>query len=77
MKTKQEAVKKLQHIEEIYRSMIGRISDGLVSLDKEGYYTYVNNKAGTILNRKPGDLLGKNIWKEFPAITGSAIFQSV
>ena len=76
MKTKQEAVKKLQHIEEIYRSMIGRISDGLVSLDKEGYYTYVNNKASTILNRKPGDLLGKNIWKEFPQLLDQPFFKA-
>ena len=77
MKTKQtEAVKKLQHIEEIYRSMIGRISDGLVSLDKEGYYTYVNNKAGQILNRKPSGLLGKNIWKEFPQLVDQPFFKA-
>ena len=77
MKAKQiEVVKKLQNIEEIYRSMIGRISDGLISLDKEGYYTYVNNKAGQILNRKPGDLLGKNIWKEFPQFLNQPFFKA-
>ena len=77
MKTKQfEAVKKLQHIEEIYRSMIGRISDGLISIDTEGYYTYVNNKAGQILNRKPGDLLGKNIWKEFPELLDQPFYKA-
>jgi PAS domain S-box-containing protein len=68
MKTKKfEAVKKLQHIDEIYRSMIGRISDGFVSIDTEGYYNYVTDKAGEMLHRQPGSLLGKNIWKEFPA----------
>jgi PAS domain S-box-containing protein len=77
MKTKQfEAVKKLQHIEEIYRSMIGRISDGFISIDTEGYYTYVNNKAGQILNRKPGDLLGKNIWKEFPELLDQPFYKA-
>ena len=77
MKTKQkEAVRKLQHMEEIYRSMIGRISDGLVSLDNEGYYTYVNNTAGKILNRKPGDLLGKNIWEEFPQLLEQPFFKT-
>ena len=77
MKTKQfEAVKKLQHIEEIYRSTIGRISDGLISIDTEGYYTYVNNKAGQILNRKPGDLLGKNIWKEFPELLDQPFYKA-
>lgn len=77
MKTKQTAaVKKLQHVEEIYRSMIGRISDGLISLDTEGYYTYVNTKAGQILNRKPSDLLGKNIWKEFPQFLKQPFFKA-
>ncbi len=77
MKTKQiEAVKKLQPIEEIYRSMIGRISDGFVSLDTEGYYTYANNKASQILNRKPGDLLGKNIWKEFPQFLDQPFYKA-
>jgi PAS domain S-box-containing protein len=77
MKTKQfEAVKKLQHIEEIYRSMIGRISDGLMSIDKEGYFTHVNNKAGQILNRKPGALLGKNIWKEFPEFLDQPFYKA-
>ena len=69
MKTKQlEEVKKLQNIEEIYRSMIARISDGFISIDAEGYCTFVNNKASQILNRQPGYLLGKNIWKEFPEL---------
>lgn len=77
MKTKQlEAVKKLQHIEEIYRLMIGRISDGFVSLDAEGYFSYVNNKAGQILNRKPGTLLGKNIWKEFPGFLDQPFYKA-
>jgi PAS domain S-box-containing protein len=77
MKTKQfEVVKKLQHIEEIYRSMIGRISDGLISIDAEGYFTYVNNAASQILNRKPGSLLGKHIWKEFPEFLNHPFYKA-
>jgi len=69
MNTKQlEGIKKIQNIEEIHRSMIGRISGGLVSIDIEGYFTYINNKAGEIFKRKPGSILGKNIRNEFPEL---------
>ena len=66
MKTKQlKDIKKIQNVEEIHRSMIRRISGGLASIDIEGYFTYVNDKAGEILKRKPASILGKNIRKEF------------
>ena len=48
--------------------MIGRISGGLVSIDFEGYFTYINDKAGEILKRTPSSILGKNIRKEFPEL---------
>jgi PAS domain S-box-containing protein len=45
--------------------MMERVTDGFVALNKDWYYTYVNKKAGEILNRNPEDLIGKNIWEEF------------
>ncbi len=46
--------------------IIERISDGFVALDRDWRYTYVNQKAAELINRKPGDLIGKHIWTEFP-----------
>ncbi|NOZ62379.1 MAG: PAS domain S-box protein [Calditrichaeota bacterium] len=44
-----------------------RITDGVVALDKNWRFTYVNSKAAILLNRKkPEDLLGKHIWTEYP-----------
>jgi PAS domain S-box-containing protein len=45
---------------------LNNISDGIVSLDTDWCYTYVNRKAGELLGREPGSLIGKHIWTEFP-----------
>lgn len=48
------------------KEILDRISDGFVALDKDWNYTYVNKLAGEILEREPVQLIGKNIWTEFP-----------
>ena len=65
-KENKDAATQLKQNEEKYRSMMERVTDGFVALNKDWYYTYVNKKAGEILNRKPEELIGKNIWAEFP-----------
>ena len=47
-------------------NIIERISDGFVALDSDWRYTYVNQKAGQVLDRTPQSLIGKHIWTEFP-----------
>ena len=49
-----------------FKIILERISDAFVALDLNWNYTYVNTKAGEIFGRNPKDLLGKNIWLEFP-----------
>ncbi len=50
-------------------SVIGRSSEGVVSLDRNWRYTYINDSAAAILGRAPGELLGKIIWRESPMAT--------
>ncbi|ULC58052.1 PAS domain S-box protein [Flaviramulus sp. BrNp1-15] len=45
---------------------LNSISDGIISLDNNWCYTYVNDKAGALLGRAPNSLIGKNIWEVFP-----------
>jgi len=52
------------------------MSDGFVSLDENWYYTYVNKKAGEMFGRKPEDLVGKNIWTEFPEGIGQPFYKN-
>ncbi|MCW3119632.1 MAG: domain S-box-containing protein, partial [Chitinophagaceae bacterium] len=60
------AVEKLSQSEEKYRTIMERLSDGFAAFDKNWRFTYVNKAAGGIINRKPAELIGKNIWTEFP-----------
>ena len=75
-KEKEEAAQRLKRNEENYRSMMERVSDGFVALDKDWFYTYVNKKAGEIINRDPEELIGKNIWKEFPDAAAQPFFDA-
>ena len=52
-------------------AVIEHINDGLVVLDKDWYYVFVNEKAAKMLQRNtPSDLIGKHIWTEYPEGVG-------
>jgi|GEM_PF-2877911 len=62
--------------EEIHR-MLSRITDGIVALDAQWRYTYVNQKAAMMLNRqRPEDLVGKHIWTEYPEGVGLPFYHN-
>ncbi len=56
----------LSQTEENYRTTVERVSDAFVALDKNWNYTFMNQRAGEILHRNPDEMIGKNIWTEFP-----------
>lgn len=47
------------------------ITDAFFSLDTNWCFTYINAEAERLLERKRDDLLGKNIWDEFPYAIGT------
>ena len=47
---------------------ISSIKEGYILLDKNFNYTYVNEKAAGLVGKKSIDLIGKNIWEEFPEV---------
>ena len=49
------------------------ISEGIYSIDREWNCTYINQPAASHLGFKPEDLIGKNIWKQFPQLLGTGI----
>ncbi|HBB35335.1 MAG TPA: hypothetical protein DDZ80_00450 [Cyanobacteria bacterium UBA8803] len=57
-------------------NILERMNDGFVALDSEWRYTYVNKKAGQLLNREPEELIGKNIWAEFPEGVGQKFYHA-
>ncbi|RVT57222.1 PAS domain-containing sensor histidine kinase [Niallia taxi] len=48
------------------REILDRITDGFFSLDKNWNFTYINKEATLLLFRSREDLVGKNVWDEFP-----------
>ena len=59
-----------------FLSTLENMTDGFVSLDRNWNYTYVNKIAGKMFGRKPEDLVGKNIWTEFPDGVGQPFYNN-
>ncbi len=66
----------LNSSENNYRSLVERVSDAFVALNSNWLYTYVNEKAGELLEKEPQSLIGKNIWQEFPAGIDQPFYQA-
>lgn len=75
-KEKQQSIEQLKQSEEKYRSIMERISDAFVAIDKNWRYTYVNPHAGDILAHAPETLIGKHIWTEFPEAVGLPFYKA-
>lgn len=50
------------------------MSDAFQTLDSEWRFTYLNPQCEPILDRRRDDLLGKNIWDEFPKAVGTRFY---
>lgn len=53
--------------------ILGRISDGFGSLDRNWHYVFVNDKLAQMVGRRREDLIGHNIWTVFPEAIGSPV----
>ena len=51
-----------------------QINDAFFELDKDWNFAYLNHAGEKLLNRNREDLLGQNIWKEFPEAVGSSFY---
>jgi len=54
-----------------------RVTDAFVALDKNWCYTYLNEKAELMHGRKAKDLIGKNIWTEFPDVVHEPLYHAL
>ncbi|MBP1934707.1 PAS domain-containing sensor histidine kinase [Ammoniphilus resinae] len=55
--------------------ILERIQDGFFALDQHWNFTYVNEKATRLLFRSRNDLVGKNVWQEFPKAVNLPFFE--
>lgn len=73
-KERREAQGNLIQSEKKYRTLIERVSDAFISLDKDFHYTYLNKKAAELIRRDARTVIGKCVWDVFPDAVGSATY---
>lgn len=54
--------------------ILDRITDGFFAVDEKWSFTYVNSEATRLLFRDRDDLVGRNIWEEFPEAVELAFY---
>ncbi|MEG3987981.1 ATP-binding protein [Microcoleus sp. S28C3] len=63
----------LRESEEQSRNILESIAEAFFALDENWRFTYVNQFAEKLLDRIPGDLIGKNLWEEYPGLIGNEL----
>ena len=64
------AEEELQESNERITNILESITDAFVAVDRQWHFTYLNERALTTLQRTREELLGKNMWEEFPEAVG-------
>ena len=62
-----------QIAQERAEAVLTSINDGFLTLDQDWRFTYVNAAAGRMLGRAGAELIGKDVWDEYPASLGSTL----
>jgi len=71
-----EAQHALERTHQRLSSVLESIGDGFFTLDREWRFTYMNARGAAWLQRRPEDLIGKNMWAEFPEGVGGPFHQT-
>ncbi|APQ17300.1 PAS domain S-box protein [Maribacter hydrothermalis] len=69
-----KATFKIIQSEKKYRQLTERISDAYISFDKDWNFISINSRAAKIVGMDPIEMIGKNLWKEFPEFKNSEAY---
>ncbi len=61
-----------RELSERMRCTLESITDAFFMLDRDWRFTYLNTHAEKLLHRAPGELLGRQVWQEFPEAVGTS-----
>ena len=67
---RREAREQREQAVERLENTLERIDGAFFALDEEWRFTYVNERAATLLDRSADELVGANVWDEFSAALG-------
>ncbi|MEH2423554.1 MAG: PAS domain S-box protein [Nostoc sp.] len=71
----QAACVEAESAKEQVTEILERITDGFLAFDSEWRFTYLNHQGSRTLGRSCEDLLGKNLWSEFPELAATSFGQ--
>lgn len=74
-----ERRKAAEQLERAYKEkneILESISDAFFAVDKDWTVTYWNNRAETMLGRKKNEIVGKNLWEEYPDAINSGFYRN-
>jgi two-component system, cell cycle sensor histidine kinase and response regulator CckA len=66
----------LQESARTMTDILENTTDGFFALDHEWKFTYLNSEAERLLDRKRDEVIGKELWQEFPELIGSPFEQN-
>ncbi len=72
---RKRAEEALQESNERITNILESITDAFFALDHEWRFTYLNRQAERMLRRTRQELLGENLWEEFPEAVGSKFYE--
>lgn len=75
LEQQERAERALQEANQRCADILESITDAFCALDEQFRFTYVNRKSEQILQKTQAELLGKNIWEEYPEAVGSVFYQ--
>ncbi|GEM47468.1 PAS domain-containing sensor histidine kinase [Deinococcus cellulosilyticus] len=59
----------LQESRQSFRRLLENITDAVFAVDREFKFVYLNPPAERLLGRSGSEMMGKNLWAEFPGLT--------
>ncbi|ELY47092.1 PAS domain S-box protein [Natronorubrum bangense] len=60
-----------KRLESELEQTLNRVTDAFNAIDTDWNFTYVNERASELLNAEDRELVGKNVWEEYPSAAGS------
>lgn len=58
-------------------NVFSRITDAFIAFDNNWNYTYLNKQAAELHGRSIEDLLGKNVWEEYPQVMEEPFYEAL